>query len=155
MSSHNATVSWQRGNEEVFTDQKYSRMHSWTFEGGIMVPASPSHHVVPLPFSNPNYVDPEQAFVAALSSCHMLWFLDICSQNGIVVDDYLDNAEGFLERTGRNQHAMTKVILRPEASYSGDIIPVPAKLEELHHKAHEMCFIANSVKTDVVTEIIS
>ncbi|MDG1437907.1 MAG: OsmC family protein, partial [Emcibacteraceae bacterium] len=144
-----------RGKEEIFTDKKYSRMHSWTFEGGIMVPASPSHHVVPLPYSNPDYVDPEQAFVAALSSCHMLCFLDVCSQSDIIVDNYIDNAEGFLERTGRNQYAMTKVILKPEATYSGNIIPNPAKLKELHHKAHEMCFIANSVTTDVVTEVIS
>lgn len=155
MSSHNVTVSWQRGNEEAFTDQKYSRMHSWTFEGGIMVPASPSTHIVPLPFSNPNYVDPEQAFVASISSCHMLFFLDICSQEGIVVDDYRDEAKGYLERIGKNQMAMTKVILKPEASYSGDVIPAPGKLEEIHHKAHDLCFIANSVTTDIITEIIS
>ncbi|MDG1858775.1 MAG: OsmC family protein, partial [Emcibacteraceae bacterium] len=147
--------SWQRGTQEVFTDSKYSRMHSWEFEGGIMIPASPSHHIVPLPYSNPNYVDPEQAFVASLSSCHMLTFLDICSQEGIVVDDYIDNAEGLLERIGRNKHAMTKVTLNVEAKYSGDVIPNKAKLEELHHKAHEYCFIANSVTTEIITEIIS
>ncbi|MCC3859829.1 OsmC family protein [Pseudemcibacter aquimaris] len=155
MSEYHATVSWQRGEEEKFTDEKYSRMHSWTFEGGIMIPASPSHHIVPLPYSNPNYVDPEQAYVASLSSCHMLSFLHVAAQAGFCVDEYEDNAVGYLERVSRGKMAMTKVVLRPKCTYSGAKKPTPDDLEDLHHQAHEVCFIANSVKTEIVTEIIS
>ena len=113
MSDYEAVISWKRGEQEKYTDQKYSRVHQWRFDGGLTIPASPSHHIVPVPYSNPDYIDPEQAFVASLSSCHMLFFLDLCSREGFVVDDYTDHAVGTLERIGRNKMAMTKVILKP------------------------------------------
>ncbi|MEZ5759164.1 MAG: OsmC family protein [Emcibacteraceae bacterium] len=155
MSDYEAVISWKRGSDEKYTDQKYSREHKWEFEGGLSIPASPSHHIVPLPYSNPDFIDPEQAFVASLSSCHMLFFLDLCSREGFVVDDYTDHAVGTLERIGRNKMAMTKVILKPEAHYSGEKRPTPEDLDRIHHKSHELCFIANSVTTEIVTEIIS
>lgn len=155
MFDYEAKVTWTRKAAEIFTDQKYSREHKITFKNGLEIDGSPSTHIVPLPYSNPNMLDPEQAFVAALSCCHMLVFLDLCSQEGIVVDDYSDDAIGVLTRIGRNKMAMTKVTLRPMATYSGDIILTMEKLEELHHRSHELCYIANSVTTEVITEIIS
>lgn len=155
MSSYKATISWQRKADEKFIDKKYNRVHKWDFEGGISIPASPSHHIVPEPYSNPDFVDPEEAFVASLSSCHMLTFLDLCSRNGIVVNDYHDIAEGVLERIGRNKWGMTKVTLKPKATYGNEQQPSKETLEDLHHQAHEMCFIANSVTTEIVTEMIS
>ena len=155
MFEYNAVVSWKRGAEEAFTDRKYSREHTWEFDHGLKMDASPSEHIVPLPHSDPSVIDPEQAFVAAVSSCHMLTFLDQCAQAGVCVDSYEDSAVGILKRVARGKMAVTKVTLRVKASYSGDNIPDKAKLEELHHLAHEYCFIANSVTSEIVTEIIS
>lgn len=155
MSEYKAVIAWKRGADEAFTDRKYSRLHSWAFAGGLTIDASPSHHIVPVPYSNPDYLDPEQAFVASVSSCHMLFFLDLCSQEGIVVDSYDDDAVGELARVGKNKYAMTKIVLKPQATYSGDKIPTRDDLERIHHKSHEMCFIANSVTTEIITEIQS
>ncbi len=155
MFEYPVTISWQRGEKEIFTDSKYSREHKWSFENGNVLPASPSTHIVPLPYSNENYIDPEEAFVAAVSSCHMLSFLDVTAQAGFVVDHYEDEAVGVLRRIARGVMGITKVTLKVKASYSGERIPSRAELEELHHKAHEVCFIANSVKCDIITEIIS
>ena len=155
MFEYNAIITWKRGESENFTDRKYSREHTWEFDGNLLLDATPSHHIVPVPYSNPNSIDPEQAFVASLSSCHMLFFLDLCSQAGIIVDHYSDEAIGELSRIGRNKMAMTKVTLKPNASYSGKNIPSIEKLEELHHRAHELCYIANSVTSEIITEIIS
>lgn len=155
MFDYPATIVWKRQLDELFTDKKYSREHEWEFESGNKLPASPSHHIVPLPHSNPENIDPEQAFVAALSSCHMLFFLDLASSAGFVVDSYEDAAIGELRRVERNIYAMTRVTLKPKSTYSGEKIPTREDLEQLHHKAHEMCYIANSVKTEIVTEIIS
>tara|TARA_R110002073_G_scaffold302145_1_gene469760 strand:+ start:203 stop:670 length:468 start_codon:yes stop_codon:yes gene_type:complete len=155
MSEYKSSISWERGPQEQFIDRKYSRIHRWKFDGGLEIDASPSHHIVPVPYSNPDYLDPEQAFVASLSSCHMLFFLDLCSQEGFVVDSYVDDAVGFLTRTGRNKYAMTKVILKPRSTYSGDKIPSFSDIERIHHNSHEGCFIANSVTTEIITEIQS
>lgn len=155
MFDYPVTVTWKRGKDEIFTDKKYSREHMWEFDSGNRVPASPSHHIVPLPHSNPDNIDPEQAFVAALSSCHMLFFLDLASSAGFVVDSYEDEALGILSRVRRNVYAMSRVTLKPKCTYSGPKIPTREELEQLHHKSHEMCYIANSVKTEIITEIIS
>lgn len=154
MSVYKTKIEWYRAADETYTDRKYSRVHSWQFEGGITVAATASHHIVPLPYSNPDNVDPEQAFVASLSSCHMLTFLDIAAAHRFVVDSYIDDAEGFLEKDKTNRLVMTKVILKPRIIFSGDKRPKYEDLEKMHHKAHELCFIANSVKTEVITEII-
>lgn len=155
MSDYRATISWSRGQDEKYIDDKYSREHLWEFEAGLKIPASPSHHIVPLPYSNPNNLDPEEAFVASLSSCHMLFFLSLCAQEGFIVDDYKDSAVGVLSRIGRNKMAMTKVTLNPNAHYSGEKLPDDKDIERIHHKAHEQCFIANSVTTEIILDIIS
>jgi organic hydroperoxide reductase OsmC/OhrA len=148
MSTYGVVVSWQRHGEK-FTDNRYSRAHSWRFDGGIEVPASASPQVVPLPFSRAEAVDPEEAFVAALSSCHLLWFLSIAAQRGYVVDAYEDDALGVMAKNAAGQWVITTVTLRPRIRFSGEKIPSAAELDALHHAAHQECFLANSVKTEV------
>ncbi len=152
MSEYTATVSWQRGDQD-FLSNRYSRGHRWQFDGGHSVPASASPHIVPLPWSVAENVDPEEAFVASLSSCHMLFFLSIAAKQRFVVDEYVDDAVGEMAENEEGKMAMTRVRLRPRVVFSGARIPGREQLEKLHHLAHESCFIASSVKTEVVTEI--
>lgn len=154
MSEYLATIRWQRG-AQAFTDDKYSRAHEWIFDGGATVPASASPSIVPLPLSVAEHVDPEEAYVASLSSCHMLFFLAIAAGSGYVVDEYTDEAIGRMGRNAEGKSAMTSVVLRPRATYSGERIPGRSQVEQMHHQAHEMCFIARSVITDVSTEVLS
>jgi organic hydroperoxide reductase OsmC/OhrA len=151
MSTYTAELVWERGAQD-FTGNKYSRRHQLRFDGGTEVPGSSSPSVVPVPMSDPAGVDPEEAFVASLSACHMLWFLAIAAKRGFIVDRYEDSAEGVLERNAERRFAMTRVTLRPRIQFSGDKLPTPEELEQLHHKAHEECYIANSVKTEVRVE---
>jgi organic hydroperoxide reductase OsmC/OhrA len=155
MSNYTAQIRWTRASDEAYIDNQYSRGHQWLFDGGVTVPASSSPHVVPLPYSIAAHVDPEEAFVASLASCHMLFFLSIAAKRKFVVDAYVDNAVGIMGRDKNGKLAMLKIILRPQVTFSGDRQPTPAQLEKIHHQAHEQCFIANSVKTEVVTEITS
>jgi organic hydroperoxide reductase OsmC/OhrA len=150
--SYTVTVSWQRASDEPFVDSKYSRGHLLKFDGGIEIPGSSSPHVIPLPLSVEGAVDPEEAFVASLSSCHMLWFLSIAAEKGLIVESYQDNAEGILGKNDEGKLAMTKVTLRPKSVFGGDNAVTDEQITEIHHEAHEKCFIANSVKTNVVTE---
>lgn len=152
MGEYTATVRWSRGDCE-FADDKYSRGHEWVFDGGTTVPASASPQIVPLPLSVEENVDPEEAFVASLSSCHMLFFLSLAERRGVVVDNYTDHAVGYMAKDADGKIAMTRVVLRPQASYAAP--PDRAVIEALHHRAHELCFIANSVKSDVQTEVIA
>ena len=152
MSEYRAQVSWQRG-EQDFLSNTYSRGHLWRFDGGVEVPASASPHIVPLPWSVEANVDPEEAFIASLSSCHMLFFLSIAAKQRFVVEQYVDDAIGVMEKNSEGKIAMTRVRLRPRVEFSGERIPSREQLEKLHHLAHESCFIANSVKTEVITEI--
>jgi organic hydroperoxide reductase OsmC/OhrA len=154
MSQHRATIRWSR-NGATFTDNNYSRGHSWSFDGGAVVAASASPDVVPLPHSVAENVDPEEAFVAALSSCHMLVFLAIAAKRRWLVDDYVDDAIGLLAENADGRLAVTEVTLRPRVVFAGDRQPSVAQLERLHHRAHELCFIANSVCTTVTTEIVA
>jgi organic hydroperoxide reductase OsmC/OhrA len=151
MHHYTAQVLWQRDGQD-FTGNRYSRRHLIRFDGGAEVPGSSSPHVVPVPFSDPAAVDPEETFVASLSSCHMLWFLSLAAREGFCVDRYADTAEGVMARNAAGKMAMTVVTLRPEVVFSGDKRPTRAELDELHHRAHEECFIANSVTTDVRCE---
>ena len=151
MSKYTARVVWQRG-DQAFTDNRYSRVHAWRFDGGIEVRASSSPDVVKPPLSDPAAVDPEEAFIASLSSCHMLWFLSLAAVKKFRVDSYDDEAEGVMEKDGEGRMAITRVTLRPAIRFSGDVMPTAADAEALHHAAHERCFIANSVKTDVRVE---
>jgi len=149
MSSYTVTIRWQRG-DQPFTDNRYSRAHTWSFDGGIEVPASSSPHVVPLPFSHANAVDPEEAFVASLSSCHMLWFLAIAAKRGFCVDNYVDNADGIMGKNAQGRTAITRVTLRPKVAFSGGQLPATDEIESMHESAHTQCFIANSVRTEVL-----
>jgi organic hydroperoxide reductase OsmC/OhrA len=151
MSEYRAIIEWKR-NDAVFTDNKYSRGHRWLFDGGIEVPASSSPHSVRLPFSVENAVDPEEALVAALSSCHMLTFLYLAAKKKFVIDSYRDDAVGYMEKNEQDRLAITRVTLRPDVKFIGDVLPTAAEIAELHHGAHEQCYIANSVKTEVRVE---
>jgi organic hydroperoxide reductase OsmC/OhrA len=148
---YKANVVWERG-EQTFTDKKYSRGHHWHFDGGVVVPASSSPLVVKLPLSREDAVDPEEAFIAAISSCHMLFFLDFASRAGFCIDRYADAADGVMDKGTDSKIAMTKVTLRPKITWSGEKQPAASDIADLHHKSHEHCFIANSVKTEVVIE---
>ena len=151
MSEYTATIKWQRDDQD-FLDDNYSRGHIWEFDGGVSVPASASPHIVPPPKSVADNVDPEEAFVASLSSCHMLFFLAIAAKNKYVIDNYTDCAVGRIARNEQGQLAMTKVILRPRVAFSGDKRPTAEQLERIHEQSHEQCFIANSVTTEVSIE---
>jgi organic hydroperoxide reductase OsmC/OhrA len=149
MSEHKATIIWKRTSPDYLSG-KYSREHTWTFDGGLTVPASPSPSVVPVPYSNPAYVDPEEAFVASVSSCHMLTFLYLAGRQGFQVDSYEDEAVGVMTKNERGVPWVSLITLHPKIVYSGTKLPTAADEERLHHAAHEQCFISNSIKTEVV-----
>ncbi len=151
MSEYKTTVLWERSNAN-FTDNRYSRGHRWFFDGGIEVAASSSPQVVPLPFSIAKAIDPEEAFVASLSSCHMLWFLSTARDLGFVVDTYRDEAVGVLAKDVSGRLAMTTVTLHPETRFAGDRQPTVGEVAAMHDEAHAQCFIARSVKTDLRCE---
>jgi len=151
MAQYSAEVLWQRDGQH-FLDNRYSRRHLLRFDGGVEVAGSSSPHVVPLPMSDAAAVDPEEAFVASLSSCHMLWFLSIAAQRRFCVDRYLDSAVGVMAKNDQGKMAMTVVTLRPAVTFSGEHLPTRAQIEALHHAAHEACYIANSVKSEVRCE---
>ena len=149
MSEHKAIISWKRTSPD-FLKGKYSREHTWTFDGGATIPASPSPSVVPAPWSNRAQVDPEEAFVAAISSCHMLTFLFLASKQGFQLDSYHDEAVGVMAKNELGIPWISVVTLNPRIVYSGEKLPTQADEDKLHHLAHEQCFIANSIKTQVV-----
>ncbi len=154
MSEHKASISWKRTSPDFLKGQ-YSREHTWTFDGGMTIPASPSPSVVPLPWSNPANVDPEEAFVASLSSCHMLTYLYLASRQGFQVDSYSDDAVGVVTKNEKGAPWVSSVTLHPRVTYSGGRLPSPTDEEALHHSAHEQCFIANSVKTNVLVQAVA
>lgn len=155
MSEYFAKINWVRKNNEKYIDNKYSREHEWTFDGGVTVQASSSPHVVPLPYSVEANVDPEEAFVASLSSCHMLFFLSIAAKNKFVVDSYVDDAVGEMAKDSDGKISMTKVTLKPHVQFPADKRPTVEQLEKMHRQSHEQCFIANSVKTEIAIEILA
>jgi organic hydroperoxide reductase OsmC/OhrA len=152
MSTYTATIRWTRDPSTDFSRGQYSRAHEWAFDGGVTVLASPSPHVVPQPWSDTGAVDPEEAFVASLASCHMLFFVDLARRAGFVVDSYVDEAEGVLGKRDDGKMWMSRVIMHPRVEFSGDKRPTEADIADLHHRAHEGCFIANSVTTKVTVE---
>jgi len=151
MPHHTAEILWLRG-EQDFLGNRYSRKHRLRFDGGLEVPGSSSPLVVPLPMSDAAAVDPEEAFVASLASCHMLWFLSIAAQRKFCVDRYVDAASGVMARNDQGKMAMTVVTLHPQVEFSGEQRPTRIDIAQMHHAAHEECFIANSVKTEVRCE---
>ena len=148
MHEYKATIEWKNSGPD-FLKGRFSREHTWTFDGGVTVPASSSPSVVPAPLSNPANVDPEEAFVASLSSCHMLTFVWLAGRKGFLVESYRDEATGIMAKNERGSFWMSKVTLHPQIGWGGDKQPDAAEIEALHHRAHEECFIANSVKTEI------
>jgi organic hydroperoxide reductase OsmC/OhrA len=149
MSQYQAHIRWQRQPGERFVDSRYSRAHSWEFDGGVIVPASSAVSSVPLPYSKAENVDPEEAFVAAISSCHMLTFLYLAAKERLVVDSYDDLAVGTMTRNEKGQMAVTSVRLAPKIAFSGATAPTDASVHRLHEASHEECYIANSVLTAI------
>ena len=149
MSEHIAIIQWQR-NQAAFTDNKYSREHLWEFDGGAKILASSSPQVVPVPHSNPNYIDPEEAFIASIASCHMLWFLAIAANQEFTIESYLDRAVGLIGQNEDGKLAITKITLSPTIVFSADNLPITKQVDEMHQEAHHNCFLANSVKTEII-----
>ena len=146
---YSATVSWTKSANEIFADGKYSRVHQWKFDGGMEINASASPHVVPLPLSDPQWIDPEEAFIASISSCHMLFFLSFCARQKFIVTRYEDQAEGIMGEGEDGKKQMLSVTLHPIVRFEQDRSPSEEAILHLHHQAHEHCFIANSVKTKI------
>ena len=146
---YSATVSWAKATNEVFVDGKYSRVHQWQFDGGMGFRASASPHIVPAPMSDPALMDPEEAFIASISSCHMLFFLSFCAKQKFVITNYEDNAEGILAEGEDGKKQIISVTLHPVIRFEGDRSPSEEDLTRLHELSHENCFIANSVKTKI------
>jgi organic hydroperoxide reductase OsmC/OhrA len=151
MANYCAEVIWQRG-EQDFLGNRYSRKHLLRFDGGVEVPGSSSPHVVPLPMSDAAAVDPEEAFIASLASCHMLWFLSIAADQQFCVDSYQDAAIGVMTKNSAGKLFISRVTLRPAVEFSGARQPTREQIEQMHHQAHEECYIANSVKSEVRCE---
>ena len=149
--AHTARISWQRNGAD-FARNRYSRGHEWSFDGGTTVPASSSPSVVPLPYSVEAAVDPEEALVASAASCHMLWFLSLAAKQGFVIESYEDEAAGVMGKNNEGRPCITRITLRPRIAFAGDREPSPQELEALHHAAHDACFIANSLKSEIVVE---
>ena len=149
MSQYFATIKWQRQQDEKFIDNCYSRAHTWQFDGGEIVKASSSPHVVPLPYSVAANVDPEEAFIASLSSCHMLFFLSIAAKRKYIIESYTDEASGIMQVDENHRMAMTEVTLKPTIKFTGDRQPNTQQIDKVHQQAHQQYFIANSVKTKI------
>ena len=155
MSSHTATITWTlppTATPDDFKRGKYSREHFWSFDGGLNLPASPSPSVVPTPWSNPASVDPEEAFVASVASCHMLTYLWVASKQGFLISAYIDAAVGAMTKNEKGVMWISAITLHPQITYADGKSPTPAEADHLHHLAHEQCFIANSIKTAVTVE---
>lgn len=150
MTTHHATVAWARAEDAAFVDRRYARAHRWSFDGGAVVPGSSSPHVVKVPYSDPAAVDPEEAYVAALASCHMLWFLDLAAQAGYVVDAYRDAATGAMGSDAQGRIYVERVVLAPAVAFGGTKRPDDATVAALHETAHDRCFLANSVRSEIV-----
>ena len=150
MSTYTAKITWKSDSPEAFLKNQYTRGHEWEFDGGVTVPASSSPHVVRVPFSIEAAVDPEEALVASASSCHMLSFLWVASKAGFNVASYDDNAIGEMTASEDGKQWISKITLDPQIVWSGDKAPTAEELAHMHHEAHEVCYIANSIKSEVV-----
>ena len=156
MAEHKAMIRWASSEDgEAFLKGRFSRAHTWTFDGGLTVPASAAPSVIPAPFSDPAGVDPEEAYVAAIASCHMMSFLYVAMRAGFVVERYEDDAVGAMRKNERGAIWVGAVTLRPRIDFGAGTRPTPAEVEQLHHRAHEQCFIANSVKSEITVEPIT
>ncbi|PQO27964.1 peroxiredoxin [Blastopirellula marina] len=151
MENFSAMVHWERGDQN-FLDKKYRRSHEWRFDGGAVIGASSSPHFLPPPMSDPRGVDPEEALVAAISSCHMLWFLAMAAKHGWLVDSYDDQPNGKMDKNSAGKTAVSLVTLRPKVVFGGENLPNSDEIDAMHHQAHELCFVANSVRSEIRIE---
>lgn len=151
MHEYQASIQW-RQTEGNFVDGKYSRKHTWIFDGNLRIPASASPQIVNEPFSDPDAIDPEEAFVASLASCHMLWFLSLAAKRNFIVINYEDTAQGLMEKNSEGNLAITKVILQPLVTFNNDDNINQQVIEKVHEQAHQQCFIANSVKSNIIID---
>jgi organic hydroperoxide reductase OsmC/OhrA len=152
MATHSATITWKNDSPETFTKNQYTRGHGWSFDGGVTVPASSSPHVVRLPFSVEAAVDPEEALIASAASCHMLSFLYVAAKAGFNAESYTDEAVGEMATNDNGHQWVSKITLDPNIVWIGDKLPTDDDLKHLHHEAHEICFIANSIKSEIVVK---
>lgn len=152
MATHEyvADVAWTRDPAVPFKNDRYSRAHEWRFDGGVTVPGSSAPTSVPVPLSKADAVDPEEAVVAAASSCHMLFFLAFAAKRGFMIDSYADHAVGVMTKNERGKLFLSRITLSPKIVFSGDSHPTQAEIAELHHRAHEECYIANSLRAEMV-----
>lgn len=155
MHSYTAKVSWKSDSPETFTKNRYTRGHTWEFDGGVTVPASSSPHAVRVPFSIEEAVDPEEALVAATASCHMLTFLWVAAKEGFVIDAYEDAAVGELTTGEDGKQWISKITLDPQIEWSGETQPTTQEIAEMHHAAHDGCYIANSIKSAIVVKDVA
>lgn len=146
---YTATISWKNDSKEAFASNKYSRGHEWSFDGRVTVPASSSPLSVRVPYSIEAAVDPEEALVAATSSCHMLTFLWLAAKAGFNIASYTDNAVGEMSSMEEGRQWISRITLDPQIEWIGDP-PSPEQLTNLHHRAHQQCYIANSIKSEIV-----
>ena len=153
MGTYTAKISWKSDSPDTFANNRYTRGHTWSFDGGIDVPGSSSPHVVPR-YSVEAAVDPEEALVASAASCHMLTFLYVAATRKFRIDSYEDNAEGVMDKLDDGRQWVSKITLRPQIEWAGEKIPTQAEIDEMHHEAHEQCYIANSIKSEVVVETV-
>lgn len=153
MSIYTATISWKTDSPETFTKNRYTRGHTWEFDGGVKVPASSSPHAVRVPYSVEQAVDPEEALVAAASSCHMLTFLWLAAKAGFRIDSYTDNAVGEMTKGEDGKEWISRITLDPKIEWAGETLPTSEEVAELHYNAHDQCYIANSIKSEVVVTL--
>jgi organic hydroperoxide reductase OsmC/OhrA len=153
MSIYTAKIIWKSDAPDTFTRNRYTRGHEWRFDGGVTMPASSSPHVVRAPFSVEAAVDPEEALVASAASCHMLTFLWLAATRGFRIDAYEDNAEGVMEKLPDGRQWISRITLRPVIEWAGDKLPTSHEIDDLHHAAHEQCYIANSLRSEIVVEL--
>jgi len=149
MSEYSAEITWCRTAGEAFVDARYSRAHEWRFDGGVVVPASSAVATVPLPYSKSENVDPEEALVAAAASCHMLSFLYVAARSRFIVDAYEDHALGTLSADERGRKSITRIVLHPKVRFAGPRAPDAGDVERMHHEAHEQCYNANSLRSEI------
>ena len=152
MSTYTAKIVWKSDSPETFAKNQYTRGHAWEFDGGVTVPASSSPHAVRVPFSVEAAVDPEEALVASVSSCHMLSFLWVVSKNGFVCDSYEDNSVGEMTTSDDGKQWISKITLDPQIAWSGARVPTSEELAAMHHEAHDICYIANSIKSEIIVK---
>ncbi|MBX3244358.1 MAG: OsmC family protein [Acidobacteria bacterium] len=150
MSTYTANIAWKNDSAEAFTKNQYTRGHTWSFDGGVTVPASSSPHAVRVPYSVEAAVDPEEALVAAASSCHMLTFLYLAAKSGFQVEGYTDEAVGEMAADVNGRQWISKITLVPKIEWGGEVLPTSEEIDILHHKAHKECYIANSIKAEIV-----